>query len=849
MGSHSPHVTRFVFYLKSHSELLSTLTEKCKGPWLDLLVETYAFSFFEDLSQPQFSHFKFLRVMLTLIKGNSKLGDLLNETSYTFFGKLLTLYAELRPQRKYLIQTFRKPLLQIVYGDQRDLFIDLRLLYRKVTISRNALASSPDQRGTKRKEVPLDVDAIICLNDSEVMVGVVQLSELLISRCRMLLDEVYSQVEALPYGVRWICKVLSQEVAETAHDFAAEQSRFIGSFLFGKWWLPAFITAGGNGLLQDCDVPRVIRQNLSLMSNVRTKQVIKHVFKDSALKGPQFDHINQFIREEVPRMRAYFATVIDVPDYVSVGIETGEQSLQTALVSISEIKGLIELVIGSEASLIGQGHEELVQLAAAIKTAQQLDDLFETQEYTKEQYLLMFSPELKDKSSPLKRHADKLVGTVKEVTLDLLMDLGHLGDFCNQGPDSSLLDIVQFIIDYPYLFELTRDKGIPVQTLAEYLRVNLRLLPPVYQTDSFVRLYSELKEEQMELFRTKTPSAQQEKQRLLYSLEILGIYLKEADAECAVLEHYDRTQELIDFVKTACIPVCVFHNKTKARVRVDRQKECEHLRIEYFESLQPNHSMLRSPRTSARPDNKAKIGHISTIDEFAEEFSHLDPVVQSTEALDDPEKISQAFFKYIAILREEVAKRFPKKSPEDQDKLAEELESYILRKMFSEVFPSWASHSDTVLHHKTLELDWLQPEHLDIPPGDLSMWRSAIDSLSRIDLYMSPVEKLNCLVEFLTKTVDLLFLYSFKEVVSADDSLPVVIYLLVKSHPPRMHSNINFISKFRHQRKLLADSGFCFSQIQSAIAFIEQADGSSLTISPEEFDSRRADARRRHNLT
>jgi hypothetical protein len=35
--------------------------------------------------------------------------------------------------------------------------------------------------------------------------------------------------------------------------------------------------------------------------------------------------------------------------------------------------------------------------------------------------------------------------------------------------------------------------------------------------------------------------------------------------------------------------------------------------------------------------------------EFAEE--HLDPDVQSTEALDDPENMSEAFFKYIACTR------------------------------------------------------------------------------------------------------------------------------------------------------------------------------------------------------
>jgi hypothetical protein len=169
-------------------------------------------------------------------------------------------------------------------------------------------------------------------------------------------------------------------------------------------------------------------------------------------------------------------------------------------------------------------------------------------------------------------------------------------------------------------------------------------------------------------------------------------------------------------------------------------------------------------------------------------------------------------------------------------------------RVLEEAFPSWASHDDISLYTKTLELDWLEPEHLDIPRGDLSMWDGPLKALKHIDHCMTPMEKLGCLVEFITRTVDRVFLYSFKEVVSADDSLPVIIYLLVKAQPLRIHSNINFISKFRHQRKLLADRGFCLSQVQSAIAFIAQVDSSSLTISAEEFEREVAEARRRHHI-
>jgi len=35
------------------------------------------------------------------------------------------------------------------------------------------------------------------------------------------------------------------------------------------------------------------------------------------------------------------------------------------------------------------------------------------------------------------------------------------------------------------------------------------------------------------------------------------------------------------------------------------------------------------------------------------------------------------------------------------------------------------------------------------------------------------------------------------QAVSADEFLPCLIYVILKSNPPRIHTNINFITRFR----------------------------------------------------
>jgi hypothetical protein len=89
------------------------------------------------------------------------------------------------------------------------------------------------------------------------------------------------------------------------------------------------------------------------------------------------------------------------------------------------------------------------------------------------------------------------------------------------------------------------------------------------------------------------------------------------------------------------------------------------------------------------------------------------------------------------------------------------------------------------------------------------MWEFAIKSLRDTDECMSPVEKLSCLIECITIIVNVLDLCSTSgSAVGSDDSLPIIIYVVIKARPRRLISNLNYIVKFRHHNKMLAQGGF-----------------------------------------
>ena len=77
----------------------------------------------------------------------------------------------------------------------------------------------------------------------------------------------------------------------------------------------------------------------------------------------------------------------------------------------------------------------------------------------------------------------------------------------------------------------------------------------------------------------------------------------------------------------------------------------------------------------------------------------------------------------------------------------------------------------------------------------------------------------------------------------ADSFLPILIYLVLKANPPNLHSNVQFIYNYRDPSKMVSESGYHFTNLQSAVYFWENADYSSFSgISPDEFKQKMGEA-------
>lgn len=187
-------------------------------------------------------------------------------------------------------------------------------------------------------------------------------------------------------------------------------------------------------------------------------------------------------------------------------------------------------------------------------------------------------------------------------------------------------------------------------------------------------------------------------------------------------------------------------------------------------------------------------------------------------------------------------------SREELEGVAEGVEKLVTVKLFEKLFAATEEDQalDASLRTRIASLQFLQPGHLDVPwewvqEGGASL-SVAKNELCKMSVYKSPKDKLVCIFNC-CKLAAKVLATSAERTTGADELLPLLIFLLIQANPPRLHSNLSFIYRYRHPSRLLGEQGYFLTNIMSAQSFLETVctdDGElrhekALSISKEEF--------------
>lgn len=191
------------------------------------------------------------------------------------------------------------------------------------------------------------------------------------------------------------------------------------------------------------------------------------------------------------------------------------------------------------------------------------------------------------------------------------------------------------------------------------------------------------------------------------------------------------------------------------------------------------------------------------------------------------------------------AEHFSSLSEGQVNPIMEHVEKLLMTRLHKWVFCHDScddEQKDLALQRRIRSLNWVTPEMLDVPfpekktPVTADPFLPAITAIIEVDAKRAPQDKLACVSKCCHHIFEALSITN-NEPANADDFLSGLVYVLLKANPPRLHSNMQYVIRFGLPHSLMAgESGYFFTNLSCAVAFIEKLDAPSLNLSPEEFE-------------
>ncbi|XP_028937756.1 rab5 GDP/GTP exchange factor isoform X1 [Ornithorhynchus anatinus] len=209
-------------------------------------------------------------------------------------------------------------------------------------------------------------------------------------------------------------------------------------------------------------------------------------------------------------------------------------------------------------------------------------------------------------------------------------------------------------------------------------------------------------------------------------------------------------------------------------------------------------------------------------------------------SIEEQSECAQDFYQNVA----ERLQTRGKVPPERVEKAMDHIEKYIMTRLYKHVFCPETTEDekkDLAVQKRIRALHWVTPQMLCVPvneeiPEVFDMVVKAITDIIEMDSKRVPRDKLACVTKC-SQHIFTAIKVTKDEPASADDFLPTLIYIVLKGNPPRLQSNIQYITRFCHPSRLMTgEDGYYFTNLCCAVAFIEKLDAQSLNLSQEDFD-------------
>eukprot|EP00050_Salpingoeca_kvevrii_P021079 m.106090 g.106090 ORF g.106090 m.106090 type:complete len:878 (+) comp9167_c0_seq1:64-2697(+) len=286
--------------LRRHPKYLATLARSLGKAEMDDFLHTVMFTLFGNHTDPREEHLLlsiFEHALRMEFESTADLGSLMR--SNTAMSRMMTTYTRRGSGQSYLKNTLLPPIQFLL--ENEDVVLEINPLKIYTELAKNDKSMRPAAGVTAQEAVQIpEVKAIM----DKRFAFLERVTD-------NFLDAIISSVNHVPYGVRWLSRIIGKLTRRRFPDAPNETIvSLIGGFYLLRFVNPAIISPDAYNIINDRPSTEA-RAGLTLVA-----KIIQSIANNTAFsKDMVVDTLNNYVADRGPKLRAFLTSLCEVDDF------------------------------------------------------------------------------------------------------------------------------------------------------------------------------------------------------------------------------------------------------------------------------------------------------------------------------------------------------------------------------------------------------------------------------------------------------------------------------------------------------------------------------------------------------
>ena len=375
---------------------------------------------------------------------------------------------------------------------------------------------------------------------------------------------------------------------------------------------------------------------------------------------------------------------------------------------------------------------------------------------------------------------------------NILQNLRGLEENENEDADFKEVIFPQIIdsVKSELSHNLESDKAKRIVFSSSYLQVHINNLPQKYKDNNYSLLLQEIMKKGEEIISELDVS-------ILYEF-----YLKVKGGEKLNMIISSNHLQIKRMEKCICIEYLFDHLNLPCRLNVTKD----------------GMGIIISVKYQPIDDSKSYIHSIQSFIKVFPDFRKYEKKVDDIIELEEKVGLDVALNAYFKDLKTEMKKQdiVSRFNHDELDSISNDLENYILFKLYDKLFPKESTKNDAKFYKKCCRLDFVKPENLikDKKMINEKLWKTSMDLINEMDYKLTPTEKVKNFGKAFAILQNSITFCSGKNDLGIDDTISSLIYVILKSKPKNIFSNSKYCQLLLNPDLSKKQYGILLSQIE-----------------------------------